>query len=65
MGRNYITVREYCRKYDIPHVTIYYWAKKGKIKLDRTTYPARILDDGNPPRKNPDFHRWQYQFPEL
>lgn len=60
MARPYLTVKQYSMKYGIPKSTLYTWAREGKIKVDKTGYPTRILDEDEPPKKNPDVHKWRY-----
>lgn len=60
--RSYLTVKEYCKKYDVPRSTVRSWIKSGTIEARRDVRPILIPDDQPFPVKDPDIHGWRYQW---
>lgn len=65
MSRPWLTVSEYCWRHDIPKSTVYTWIRQGKLRVDATSYPKKVLDEGPAPEKKPEKHRWRYEFPDI
>ena len=62
MARPYLTLAEWAKKHDVPKRTAYEWVKSGKLEAMRWKYPMLIPDDQPVPKKDPDIHKWRYQF---
>lgn len=48
----WLTVKEYSEKHEVPLSTVRFWISKGWLKCDTATYPRRVLDEKEPPVRN-------------
>lgn len=62
MARPYLTISQYSRKYGVPNRTVRDWVNKGILEAMKCQRPILIPDDQPIPRKDPDIHRWRYQW---
>ncbi len=62
MSRKYLTIKEYCEKYNVPRTTVQSWIKSGILEAITFKRPFRIPDDQGVPVKDPSYHRWYYTF---
>ena len=62
MARPYLTISQYSRKYSVPNRTVRDWVNKGILEAMKCQRPILIPDDQPVPHKDPDIHKWRYQW---
>lgn len=62
MARPYLTMEQYCLKYDVPRSTVRYWIQQGVLEVRKDVRPMLIPDGQGIPYKDPDIHKFRYQW---
>lgn len=62
MNNEQMTVSEYSVCYDVPRSTVKGWIRRGLLKADKSRRPMLIAEGQTVPQKDPDIHRWRYQW---
>ena len=60
--RSYLTIKQYCKKYDIPRTTVQGWIKDGTLEAIHIKRPYLIPDDQPIPVKDDGYYNgWRYR----
>ena len=57
-----MTVEEYAKRYGVPCSTVKGWIRDGTLETNRDVKPMLIKPGQKVPYKDPDIHRWRYQW---
>lgn len=62
MARLYLSIKEYCEKYNVPRTTVQYWVKKGILNARKDVRPFQIPDDQPIPFKDKVTDSFRYRW---
>lgn len=66
MSRPYLTIKQYCEKYNVPRTTVQDWVRNGTLEVLRWKRPMLIPDDQPIPERSKDyFNGWRYKREKL
>lgn len=57
-----MTLRRYAHAHGVPYSTVKTWARNGTLAVDRSVRPMRVYPGQKEPEKDPDIHKWRYQW---
>lgn len=57
-----MTVEKYAKRHGVPRSTVKGWARDGTLETDRSVRPMVINPGQKTPYKDPDIHKWRYQW---
>ena len=62
MSRPYLTVKQWAEKHGVPRETVRNWICAGVLECRTDIRPMLIPDDQGTPYKDPDKHKFRYQW---
>lgn len=58
----YLTIKQYAEKYNVPRTTVQYWVKRGILESDNAKRPFKIPDDQPYPFKDKLLPSFRYSW---